>query len=152
MTKEEFIKGIAMINAVCTKQIESDDTLTMYFAVLKNENAEDFMEAIVSLVSEKENIYNPFSPAEIKNKIKSKKPKLIASDVISMLKIDAIKYGSFKKPDYPLEIENALKAIGGWGKFCSTDEDKLIFLEKELAKELENPSVVSIGENIRRLS
>lgn len=141
MTREEFIKGIAMINAVCTKQIESDDTLTMYYAVLKNEDHKDFMEAIVDLVSEKENIYNPFSPAEIKNKIKSKKPKLIASDIINKLKLDAIKYGSSKKPEYSPEIENALKAIGGWGKFCSTDEDKLVFLEKEFAKELENPTL-----------
>ena len=132
LSDEIFARGIQLMNSVCTKQIETDDTMNVYYMTLSDLEDKVYLESIMSLIKTKENIYAPFSPAEIINKAKElKNAKIKHMEIFDRLKLDAIKYGSSNKPKYKKEIEEALEAIGRWGKFCNTEEDKLYYLEKE---------------------
>lgn len=140
MDKLEFTKGITIINSVCQKQLETDDTLTIYYELLKDLNVNDYLNAILEIIKEKEFLHSPISPAEIRNKVKyMKKVNLKALDVLDKIKIDIIKYGALRKPTYPIEIEQTIESIGGWGKLCSVDEEKLVFIEKEFVKNYKTP-------------
>lgn len=137
LSAETFARGIQLMNSVCTKQIETDDTMNVYYMSLSDLEDSVYLESIMSLIKTKENTISPFSPAEIINKAKEiKNLKIKNLKIFDRLKLDAIKYGSYNKPKYKKEIEEALESIGGWGKFCNTEEDKLFYLEKEFLKEL----------------
>jgi hypothetical protein len=149
LSAETFARGIQLMNSVCTKQIETDDTMNVYFMSLSDLEDSIYLESIMLLIKTKENTFAPFSPAEIINKaneLKNLKRKHI--EIFDRLKLDAIKYGSSNKPKYKQEIEEALESIGGWGKFCNTEEDKLFYLERDFLKELN----VKISENNKLLS
>lgn len=137
LTAEMFARGIQLMNSVCSKQIETDDTMNIYFMALSDLEDSVYLESIMSLIKTKENTFTPFSPAEIINKSKEiKNLKIKHTEIFDRLKLDAIKYGSSNKPKYKKEIEEALESIGGWGKFCNTEEDKLFYLERDFLKEL----------------
>ena len=82
MSKEDFSIGIHLINAVCNKPITTNDTLEVYYSILKDLEFKTYKEAILKLIREKEFIGVPFSPAEIINAYNEISGKLLEIDRI----------------------------------------------------------------------
>lgn len=133
LSQDTFAKGIKIMNSVCVKQVDTDDTMNIYYITLKHLDNDIYLESILNLIKTKENIYNPFSPAEIINKARdlSNQDKLL-NDLIDKIKIDIIKYGYNNKPNYSPEIENALSSIGGWHKLCLSEKKEFEMLTNEM--------------------
>jgi hypothetical protein len=145
MTHEEFGRGLQLINSVCTKQIDTDDTIETYYLLLKDLNKEDYLTAILDLLKTKENIYNPISPAEIRNKV-SEKSKYIASQIFDQIKLDIIRYA--ETPKYNPEIELVLQDIGGIGKIKMANEKELSYIERDFLKIMNDRGILSKNKSI----
>ena len=135
MSKEDFSIGVHLINAVCNKPITTNDTLEVYYSILKDLEFKTYKEAILKLIREKEFIGVPFSPAEIINAYNEISGKSLEIDrIIDILKLDVIKYGP-NKPAYSEEIEAALLSIGGWDVFCNIENGDYNSIKVELGKQ-----------------
>lgn len=137
LTEQTFARGLQLINSVCVKQIETDDTINIYHLSLQDLDDDIYLSSIMNLIKTKENIYNPFSPAEIINKARElTNQDMLIEDLFDKLKLDIIKYGYENKPIYPDEIEEAIKKIGGWLKLCNSEEDEIKYIKKDFKKNM----------------
>lgn len=131
LTPATFGRGIQLMNSVCHTQIKTDDTTNVYYMSLKDEvEDQEYLDAIMYLIKTKQNVYTPFSPAEILSTVKNKRKKGIS--IFDLIKLDIIKNGN-KERRYKKEIQDIIDELGGLAYICSVDVEN----EKEV-KRIEN--------------
>lgn len=131
LTAQTFGRGIQLMNSVCHTQIKTDDTTNVYYMSLKDEvEDQEYLDAIMYLIKTKQNVYTPFSPAEILSTVKNKRKKGIS--IFDLIKLDIIKNGN-KERRYKKEIQDVIEELGGLDYICSVDVEN----EKEV-KRIEN--------------
>lgn len=146
LKEADFRLLIKMMNSICTVQIETNDTLTMYYELLKDLEYTVLLKAMTQLARTKENLYSPFSPAELIKETKKETNKellLFADNLFNQIKLDIIKYSADKRPAYSKPIAKALEQIGGIGAISSATEENLFFLKRDFKKEISESSDVN---------
>jgi len=150
MQPEEFKRIVKMINSICVNQIATNDTMSVYYALLKDISYNDILKGITLLAKTKENNYHPFSPAEIRNAaLKEQEADLLlfADSIFNQIKLDIIKYPPEKRPKYLPAVNKALERIGGYGAISNATDKNLFFLKKDFKKEImESPDLEQIKE------
>lgn len=157
LSKEIFTRGIQMMNAVIIKPIDTDDTMDMYYLVLKDLEEKSYLEGMLHLVKTKEYIQTPFSPREIRqaSELFSKDNEAIEY-IMTKIYFDIIKFGSNRKPNYKKEIEEAITKAGGWYALCFSEGKELESVKnnlKEGLKEamLKNPILLEKIESAQKV-
>ena len=136
MTKEQFGRGLQLINAVTTNQIETNDQIDVYYLLLGDLDGDTYLKAIIRLLKTKENMYSPPSPAEIiKYYEEEKDNELEIDNILDYIKRDILLRGKRKQPKYKKEIRKTIEALGGWNYLCSTEDNidkkfKKVYKEK----------------------
>lgn len=136
MKKETWARGVQIINAVMTEkgQINTPDTIEVYYQLLKDIDDKDFIEAVTLLMKEKTNIYIPPAPADIRNYVKKvRNVNSKAREIFEYIKRDIILFGK-NCPKYKKRILRALDSIGGWNKVRQSTEEELKKLEESFIK------------------
>jgi hypothetical protein len=100
--------------------------------LLKDLDSEAYMSGLIHLCKTKQNIHNPFSPAEIieASKLFTKIDET-TEKIITQIEFDILKYGVDRKPLYKQEIEEAINRAGGWYSICLTENE---YEKKEIFK------------------
>lgn len=135
MTKEEFVKAMTYLAIAYNKEY-TEEQLNVWYDFFKNENYEEFKQAIKRIIPKK--TYIP-SIAELKNElthIKSPILQLKADEEWEKVRSAIRKYG-FYRSDEAIESLNPLtarvvNAIGGFQNLCqstNTDWSRKNFIE-----------------------
>lgn len=148
--QENFKFLIKMINSICTKQIDTNDSLSVYYMLLKDKTYDELLEAITYLAKTKENTFSPFSPAEILKAIDrtdDQRLTIFAEDIFNQIKLDIIKYPPEKRPSYIKPVNDALEYIGGIKEIGQATDEDLRFIKNRFKKEIiESPYKDEIKE------
>lgn len=139
LSPENFKTIVKTINSICVKQIDTDDTMSIYYHLLNDLSYEEILAGVVFLAKTKENNYSPFSPAEIRNAAKKEENaelSLFVDSIFDQIRLDIIKYPPEKRPKYLAVVNKALERIGGIGAIGSAEEKELFFIKREFKKEI----------------
>lgn len=134
MTKEQFGRGLQLINSITTNQIDSDASIDVYYMLLGDLNGEQYLKGIIELLKTKKNMYTPPSPAEIIEFYNQQMDKsLNIENILDYIKRDILMSGKRHKPKYKKNIMNAINKLGGWEYICGLEN--MEYLEKNFKKE-----------------
>jgi len=134
MNKEIFGRGLQLINAVSNNQIETQDQIEAYYLLLNDLDGQLYLKGVMALLKVKKNLYNPPTPAEIREYYEKELYKdSDVENIIDYIRRDILLFGKRKRPKYKKEILSVIKKIGGWEYICSLND--VSFLEKEFKKE-----------------
>jgi len=134
MTKEQFGRGLQLINSVTTNQIESEDQIETYFLLLGDLNAEQYLKGVISLLKTKKNMYTPPSPAEIIEFYnKEMDIHLNTDNILDYIKRDIMMCGKRHKPNYQENIMYTINKLGGWEYICGLEN--FSYFEKSFKEE-----------------
>lgn len=153
LDKTIFTRGLQLINAVCIKQIETQDTIEIFYHLLQDLSSEHFIPGIQSLMKRKKDIHIYPSPAEIIDAVQhisredNKKP----LEIFDFIRRDIILFGK-NQPKYRKKIKEIIDKIGGWDslRFASdADMDKYeqLFIQ-EYFKYQETTSISSSQKSL----
>jgi len=141
MTREEFIRGIQLINSVLSEnnQISADSTIDTYFLLLKDYNGKLYLNSIIELLKEEDLRFGPPSPSVIIKYIKkqSKDLNIKALDIFEQIKRDIVLFGH-RIPPYKKEIMSIIDKVGGLNKIRYSDKNTLEKIEEDFVKEYSN--------------
>jgi len=134
MTKEQFGRGLQLINSVTTNQIETEDQIETYFLLLGDLEGEQYLKGIIELLKTKKNMYNPPSPAEIIEFYNKQMDKYLnIENILDYIKRDILMLGKRNKPKYKKNILKTIDKLGGWEYICGLEDTK--YLENGFKKE-----------------
>lgn len=144
MTKEQFGRGLQLINAVTTNQLDTEDQIEAYFLLLNDLNGEQYLKGVVQLLKTKKNMYTPPSPAEIIEFYNKELESTLGIDnILDYIKRDILMFGKRHKPNYKKDILEVINKLGGWEYICGLEN--IEYLEKSFKEEYKN---IIINKNL----
>ena len=134
MTKEQFGRGLQLINSVTTNQIETNDQIETYFLLLGDLEGEQYLKGVIELLKTKKNMYTAPSPAEIIEFYNQQMDKhLNIENILDYIKRDILMFGKRHKPKYKSNIQETINKLGGWEYLCNLESSD--YLEKGFKRE-----------------
>lgn len=129
MTKEEFLKVIAPLAAVCTADELTADKLNVWYMVLGDIDAATLRAAVLHVLATHESNFLP-PPAVIRRaagEMAIQARGLPSSYEAYDMAVKAVQsWGRARRPDLPEIVMRAIDGIGGWVHFCNSENPEAL--------------------------
>jgi len=135
MTREQFGRGLQLINSVTTNQLDTNDQIETYFLLLGDLEGEQYLRGIISLLKTKKNMYTAPSPAEIIEFYNKEMDNYLnIENILDYIKRDILMCGKRHKPNYKKEIDLTINKLGGWEYLCNINHNIDSLFKEEYKK------------------